>query len=79
VIKAYVEIGLGVGLVATMAYEKSRDKQLRMIDASHLFTPNTTWVGIRRGSYLRRYVYDFIQLFVPHLDKKTVMAAMQLE
>jgi len=79
VIKAYVEIGLGIGLVATMSYEKSRDKQLRMIDVGHLFTPNTTWVGIRRGSYLRRYVYDFIQLFVPHLDKSTVMAAMQLE
>ena len=79
VIKAYVEIGLGIGLVATMAYDKSRDNKLRMIDVGHLFAPNTTWVGIRRGSYLRRYVYDFIQLFAPHLDKRTIMAAMQLE
>ncbi len=79
VIKAYVEIGLGIGLVATMAYKKSHDKSLRMIDVGHLFEPNTTWVGIRRGSYLRRYVYEFIQLFAPHLDKKTVMAAMQLD
>ena len=76
VIKTYVELGLGVGILAQMAFEPRRDKHLRSIDASHLFEPSTTRIGISRNSYLRGYVYDFIEIFSPHLDHATVKAAM---
>lgn len=77
VIKTYVEIGLGVGIIATMAFDAKRDTNLRAIDASHLFESSTTRIGLRRGAYLRRYVYDFIELFAPHLTRDTVDAAMR--
>lgn len=76
VIKTYVELGLGIGILAKMAFEPKRDKHLRSIDASHLFEPSTTRIGISRNSYLRGYVYDFIEIFSPHLDRATVTAAM---
>jgi len=76
VIKTYVELGLGVGILAKMAYDPERDKNLRAIDASHLFESSTTRIGIRRGVYLRGYIYDFIELFAPHLKRKMVEAAM---
>lgn len=76
VIKTYVELGLGIGILAQMAFEPSRDRHLRAIDASHLFEPSTTRIGISRNSYLRKYVYDFIEMFAPHLDRATVVAAM---
>jgi LysR family cys regulon transcriptional activator len=76
VIKTYVELGLGIGILAQMAFEPSRDRHLRAIDASHLFEPSTTRIGISRNSYLRKYVYDFIEMFAPHLDRATVTAAM---
>jgi LysR family cys regulon transcriptional activator len=76
VIKTYVELGLGVGILAKMAYDAERDNNLRAIDASHLFESSTTRIGIRRGVYLRGYVYDFIELFAPHLKRKMVEAAM---
>lgn len=79
VIKTYVRAGLGVGLLAQMAYEKNKDKDLQMIDAAHLFEVNTTWIGIRRGSYMRGFVYDFITLFAPHLTRKYVNAALNVE
>jgi LysR family transcriptional regulator, cys regulon transcriptional activator len=72
VIKTYVELGLGVGIVAMMAYDPKRDSHLRAIDASHLFEPSTTRIGIRKNSYLRGYVYDFIEMFAPHLNRKVV-------
>ena len=77
VIKTYVELGLGVGIMASMAFDAKRDRQLRAIDAAHLFTSSTTRLGIKRGAYLRRYAYDFIELFAPNLSRdmveKTVM------
>jgi len=76
VIKTYVELGLGIGIVASMAYDPKRDRHLHAIDASHLFEPSTTRIGLRRNFYLRGYLYDFIELFAPHLDRKTVNAAM---
>lgn len=76
VIKTYVELGLGVGILAQMAFEAKRDKHLRSIDASHLFEPSTTRIGISRNSYLRGYVFDFIEIFAPHLNHTTVKAAM---
>lgn len=77
VIKTYVELGLGIGILAQMAFEPKRDKHLRSIDASHLFTPSTTRIGISRNSYLRGYVYDFIEIFAPHLSHAVVKAAME--
>ncbi|HEB92823.1 MAG TPA: CysB family HTH-type transcriptional regulator [Gammaproteobacteria bacterium] len=79
VIKTYVELGLGVGLVANVAFEPERDVNLRLIDIAQLFPASTTWVGIRRGSYLRGFVYDFIELFAPHLDRATLKAALNAE
>lgn len=76
VIKTYVELGLGIGILAQMAFEPSRDRHLRAIDASHLFEPSTTRIGISRNGYLRKYVYDFVEMFAPHLDRATVAAAM---
>jgi LysR family cys regulon transcriptional activator len=79
VIKTYVKAGLGIGLLAKMAYDPEQDGGLEMIDVAHLFEANTTWVGIKRGSYLRGFVFDFIELFAPHLNRSTVKAAIHVE
>lgn len=72
VIKAYVELGLGIAIIAKLAYDAARDTHLRAIDASHLFEPNTIRLGVRRNDYLRGYVFDFIEMFAPHLKRKRV-------
>lgn len=74
VIKTYVRAGLGIGLIAKMAYEPERDADLVCQDASHLFPYEITSIGIRRGLVLRGYMYDFIHLFAPHLDRLSVNA-----
>ena len=79
VIKTYVELGLGVGIVAAIAIDEQRDTQLRAIDARHLFAPNLTRLGIRRGAFLRAYVYDFIETFAPPLTPKLVRQALAQE
>ena len=76
VIKTYVELGLGIGIVAMMAYDPKRDIHLRAMDASHLFEPSTTRIGIRKNSYLRGYTYEFIEMFAPHLTRLVVDNAM---
>jgi LysR family transcriptional regulator, cys regulon transcriptional activator len=77
VIKTYVEMGLGVGLLARMAYDAERDKNLNMMDASHLFPDSTTYLGVRRDMYLRGFLYDFIGLIAPHLNRTAVNAAFK--
>lgn len=72
VIKAYVRLGLGVGIIATMAYESEHDSDLVALDASHLFESSTTKIGFRRGTFLRGYMYDFIERFAPHLTPDVV-------
>src|ERR1700677_3249212 len=72
VIKTYVRIGLGVGILACVALDTTADADLVALDASHLFESHTTWIGFRRGSVLRVYMYDFIELLAPHLPKKLV-------
>ncbi len=72
VIKTYVRLGLGVGIVASMAYEPTIDSDLVALDASHLFESSTTKIGFRKGTYLRSYMYDFIHLFAPHLTPDVV-------
>ncbi|MGZ0019758.1 HTH-type transcriptional regulator CysB [Nitrosomonas sp. wSCUT-2] len=77
VIKTYVELGLGIGILANMAFDAKRDKQLKSIDASHLFEPSTTRIGISRNSYIRGYVFDFIEMFAPHLDHAAIQAKLK--
>jgi LysR family transcriptional regulator, cys regulon transcriptional activator len=76
VIKTYVELGMGVGIVAQMAYDEVRDAAFEMLDAGHLFAPATTRLAVRRGAFLRGYIYEFIHLFAPGLDRATVDAAL---
>jgi len=71
VIQTYVRLGLGVGIVAHMAIDPE-DPDLVAIDASHLFDAHVTWLGFRRGTLLRKYMYDFAQLLAPHLDRRLV-------
>lgn len=77
VIKTYVELGLGVGILAELAFIPERDKHLRMLDAGHLFKPSTTRLAVRKNEYLRGYTYDFIELFAPHLTREVVVEAMR--
>jgi LysR family transcriptional regulator, cys regulon transcriptional activator len=72
VIKTYVSLGMGVGLIANMAYDEERDKDLVSIDCSHLFPSSTTYLGIRKDTFLRGYIYGFIELLDPKFDRKTV-------
>lgn len=76
VIKTYVELGLGVGIVAAIAYDDERDRHLRAVDARHLFAANTTRLALKRGSYLRDYVYDFIATFAAPLTRPVVEQAL---
>ena len=76
VIKTYVELGLGVGIVASIAFDDERDRGLRALDAGHLFAINLTRLALRRGSFLRGYVYDFIETFAPNLTRAMVENAM---
>lgn len=76
VIQQYVALGLGVGLVASMAIEVQRAHGLRTISASHLFASNVTRLAVRRGAYLRAYTYEFIQQFAPSLDRDEVRQAV---
>ena len=76
VIKTYVGLGLGIGIIARMAYDAEADKDLSALDASHLFEPSVTKIGFRRGSFLRRYMYDFMEIFAPHLTRERVDAAV---
>lgn len=76
VIKTYVSLGLGLGIISGLAYDAKRDLGLVAIEAGHLFESNTTRLALRRGIYLRRFDYDFIALFAPHLSAKVVDMAM---
>jgi len=79
VIKTYVQLGLGVGLLANMAYDPERDTNLVGVDVSHLFPHSITYVGIRRDVYLRRYAYDFIHLLAPKYDHQAILKAIHGE
>lgn len=77
VIKTYVRLGLGIGIVAQMAYDPEKDSDLVALDASHLFEPSTTVIGCRRGTFLRGYMYEFVELFASHLNRQTVDLAFE--
>ena len=78
VIKTYVRLGMGVGVVATMAMNAA-DDDFCVIDASHLFKSSTTSIGFRKGTFLRDYMYDFMVRFAPHLTRPLVEKAIQLK
>jgi len=73
VIKTIGRLGLGIGIIASMAVEE-RDQDLVALDASHLFEWSTTSIGFREGAYLREYMFEFIKMFAPHLSRATVQA-----
>lgn len=79
VIKTYVELGLGVGIIAGMAYDAERDKNLRAISAGYLFGTNVSRVALKQGTYLRSYVYTFIELLAPSLNRKMIERVMNGE
>jgi LysR family transcriptional regulator, cys regulon transcriptional activator len=79
VIKTYVELGMGVGIIAGMAFDPERDKGLRAIPVGHLFGSNVSRVALKQGAYLRSYVYSFIELLAPTLSRKLVERAMSGE
>ncbi|MDF4535349.1 HTH-type transcriptional regulator CysB [Vibrio parahaemolyticus] len=79
VIKTYVRMGIGVGVIASMAVDKKQDTDLVAIDASHIFSASTTSIGFRRGTFLRSYMFDFIERFAPHLTRPVVEQAISLK
>ncbi|RKF19729.1 HTH-type transcriptional regulator CysB [Alginatibacterium sediminis] len=76
VIKTYVRVGIGVGVLASMAIDPNQDSDLVAIDASHLFRSSTTKICFRKGTFLRTYMYDFIERFAPHLSRDLVDRAV---
>ena len=76
VIKTYVQLGMGVGIVASIAYEAERDTALHALDAGALFGINLTKLALRRGGYLRGYVYAFIESFAPTLKRTGIEKAL---
>lgn len=78
VIKTYVGLGLGVGLIANMAFDEERDKDLVRLDCSHLFPASTTYLGVRKDTFMRGYLYGFIELLAPKFDRKSVDEVMKI-
>ena len=78
VIKTYVELGMGVGIVASIAVDAERDRHLRLLDAGHLFEVNLTRLGLRRGAWLRGYAFHFIESFAPTLTRDVVAQALEV-
>jgi LysR family transcriptional regulator, cys regulon transcriptional activator len=76
VIKTYVRLGLGIGIVAAMSYDPVQDQDLVRLDASHLFRASVTYIACRKGAFMRRFMFDFIELFAPHLTREVVERAI---
>ena len=79
VIKTYVELGMGVGIIAGMAFDAERDRGLRAISVGHLFGTNISRIAVKQGAYLRSYVYTFIELLTPTLNRKLIEQIMSGE
>lgn len=76
VIKTYVRKGLGIGIVACMAYDAAADADLVAINAAHLFPSCTTWIGFRKDRFLRDYMVAFLEMLVPETDRRSIAAAI---
>lgn len=72
VIKTYVKLGLGIGIVASMAFDPEKDAGLVALNAEQLFAPSVTNIGFRKGTFMRGFMYEFLQEFAPHLTKEVV-------
>jgi LysR family cys regulon transcriptional activator len=77
VIKTYVDVGLGIGIIAGVAYDPRRDSGLVGLPVGHLFGTHTTRVGIKEGVFLRDYVYTFIEMMAPALTRQVVANAVK--
>ena len=77
VIKTYVRLGVGIGIVASMAFDAAKDTDLVSLDVSHLFAYSTTRIGFRRGAFLRHYMTDFMKMFAPHLSQELVKRVLE--
>jgi LysR family cys regulon transcriptional activator len=77
VIKTYVGLSLGVGLIAEMAFDKNKDKNLVSRDVSHLFPTSTTYIGIRQDTFIRGFTFDFIKMFTPHMEENELKIYLQ--
>jgi LysR family cys regulon transcriptional activator len=67
VIKSYVSLGMGVGIISQRAFREGKEEGLVALDCAHLFPAQTTRIAYRRGAYLRGYTVEFIRLFAPSL------------
>lgn len=76
VIKTYVELGLGIGIIASMAFDPKKDDGLVLLDGPGCFQPNVARIAVRRGRYLRSYVYRFMELCIPSLSESTIRSAV---
>jgi LysR family cys regulon transcriptional activator len=76
VIKTYVELGMGIGIIASMAFNPAKDTDLRLLKCEHLFDTNTTYIALRRGHYLRSFAYRFIELCSPKLNEAVIRAGI---
>jgi LysR family cys regulon transcriptional activator len=74
--KAYVELGLGIAILATIAFDPAKDSQLRRIDTQRLFAPSTLGVVVRRRTYLSSYMAQFMRLFAPSLREVDLQRAL---
>ena len=79
VIKTYVDLGLGIGIISARAYDEKRDRSLRAVELGHLFGTMTTRIAVRRGAAIRGFAYVFIELFAPQLTRAVVDAALKGE
>ena len=76
VIKTYVELGLGVGIIASLAFNPAKDTALRLLDCGHIFEQNTTKIAVHKGHYLRGYAYRFIEQCSPALGEAVIRRAV---
>jgi LysR family cys regulon transcriptional activator len=76
VIKTYVELGMGIGIIASMAFNTAKDTDLRLLNCEHLFDTNITYIALRRGHYLRSFAYRFIELCSPRLNEAVIRAGI---
>jgi LysR family cys regulon transcriptional activator len=76
VVKTYVELGLGIGIVASVAFNSQRDSNLRMLDCTRIFEANTTHIAVRHGNYLRGYAFQFMELCSANLTEASVRKAL---
>jgi len=77
VIKTYVNLNLGIGLIAEMAFDKEKDSNLIAKDVSHLFPVSTTFIGIRHDAFVRTFTCDFIRMFIPHMTDRELKIILQ--